>query len=142
MRGKLLFFDTNILYYTFDETEPEKRKISEKLIEKVFNQEIVGVISNQILGELFNSSPKLEIPLDKIKIFVKYLINSEKWYKINYTQYTIEHAMNNFEKSKAPFWDLLIGETMKENGIIEIVTENEKDFESIPGIKVTNPFKP
>lgn len=141
MRDKV-FFDTNILYYTFDETEPEKKKVSEKLIEKVFNQEIIGVVSNQVLGELFNSSPRLRIPLDKIKVLIKYLVASEKWYKINYTQYTVERAMNNFEKSKSPFWDLLIGETMKENGVTEIVTENEKDFEKIPGIKVTNPFKP
>jgi hypothetical protein len=30
---------------------------------------------------------------------------------------------------------------MKENGIDTIITENEKDFKKIPGIKVINPFK-
>lgn len=32
-------------------------------------------------------------------------------------------------------------QTMKENGITEIITENEADFHNIPGIKITNPFK-
>jgi len=30
---------------------------------------------------------------------------------------------------------------MKENGMEEIITENEKDFEKIEGLKVNNPFR-
>jgi predicted nucleic acid-binding protein len=30
---------------------------------------------------------------------------------------------------------------MKENNVYTIVTENEKDFKKIKGIKVINPFK-
>ena len=37
--------------------------------------------------------------------------------------------------------DALIVACMKENDIVEIVTENKIDFEKIPEIKVTIPFQ-
>lgn len=142
MKDKL-FFDTNIICYAFDLAEPVKRKTCKKLVERVFNGEISGVVSNQVLGEAFIAAvTKIKMPVDKAAIMVKSLIASDKWDKINYNYITIKHAVDNFEKSNAPFWDLLIAETMKENRITEIITENEKDFSKIPEIKVTNPFKP
>ena len=42
---------------------------------------------------------------------------------------------------KTNIWDTPIMETMKENNVYAIVTENEKDFKRIKGIKVINPFK-
>lgn len=137
-----LFFDTNIIYYAYDTSEPQKRKICQELLEKVFSGDIIGIVSGQILGELFNASiNKLDIPLDKAKVIVQALITSERWEKINYDQRTIIRAISNFEDVKVPFWDLVISETMKENNITEIITENEKDFKKIRGINVINPFK-
>lgn len=49
--------------------------------------------------------------------------------------------MNTAINQKVDFWDALIAETMKENGIVKIYTENEQDFMKIPGIKVVNPLK-
>ncbi len=40
-----------------------------------------------------------------------------------------------------PFWDALIAETMLENGVSTIYTENEKDFKKMRGINAINPFK-
>lgn len=42
---------------------------------------------------------------------------------------------------KVPFWDALIAACMLENGIKIIVTENEKYFRRVAGIRVINPFK-
>ncbi|MDE1833955.1 MAG: PIN domain-containing protein [Candidatus Micrarchaeota archaeon] len=143
MNGDKVFFDTNIICYAYDSSEPEKRKVCERLLEKVFNGDIEGVISNQILGETFNALvTKLGVSPEKARIIVKSLIVSDKWRKLDYTSTTIDHAISNFEKFNAPFWDLLISETMKENGIIEIFTENDKDFDEISGITVTNPLRP
>lgn len=141
MRDRL-FFDTNIIYYAFDTSEPAKRKACEVLLEKVFTGDIIGVVSGQVLGELFNASiTKLNIPLDRAQTIVQALIISDRWEKINYDQRTVLRAVSNFRGLKVPFWDLMIAETMKENGVAEIVTENRKDFDKIPGIKVLNPFK-
>jgi predicted nucleic acid-binding protein len=138
-----IFFDTNIICYAYDSTEPSKRKICERLVEQVFNGEISGVISNQILVELFNSlTRKLDVPVQKANIIVKALISSEHWKKINYSDYTVNKALNNSERYDVPFLDVLIAETMKENGVSKIITENEKDFRKIPVITISNPFGP
>lgn len=137
-----IFFDTNIICYAYDATEPAKRRICEQLLEKVYKGETAGVVSNQVLGELFNAViTKLDVPLDKAKVIVRSIALSRMWEKINYDYNTVDKALMAFNDIKAPFWDFLIAETMKENNITEIITENEDDFANIPGIRVTNPLK-
>ncbi len=72
---------------------------------------------------------------------VKNFILSNKWAKVNYTQDTVLKAMITSSTYGSPFWDTLIAETAKENGVTTVLTENEKDFKKIPGIKIVNPFK-
>ena len=48
-----VFFDTNILVYSYSLTEPEKQKISRKLI-----VERISYISTQVLQELVNTLTK------------------------------------------------------------------------------------
>lgn len=141
MRDKM-FFDTNIVCYAFDLAEPEKREVCQKLFEKVVNGEIRGVISNQVIGETFNASvKKIGMPVEDVKTIVKSLIESKKWEKVNYDYNTINKVLDNLDPTDLHFWDSVIAQTMLENNIHFIYTENEKDFSKIPGIKVTNPFK-
>lgn len=136
-----IFFDTNIICYAFDLNEPAKKEVCEKLIKKVMGGETVGVVSNQVLGEVFNlATRKLGISPDKVRIIIDTIIESKKWRKINYTEGTIAKAAQNFELFGTHFWDLVIAETMKENGVEEIFTENEKDFKASE-VVVKNPFK-
>ena len=141
MKDKI-FFDTNIICYAFDLSEPDKRAICEGLVKQVLGGEIAGVVSNQVLGEVFNAAvSKLKVAPDKARIMVRAMTESDKWQKINYTYETIDRAAERFEQLGVPFWDLVIAETLKENEITEIITENEKDFDKIPWINVRNPFK-
>ncbi len=54
---------------------------------------------------------------------------------------TVKAALEISKAFRAPFLDSLIAETMKENGINQIITENENDFIRIPGIKIKNPLR-
>jgi predicted nucleic acid-binding protein len=136
-----MFFDTNILVYAYDASEPGKRKTCKKLIEKVYSGEIAGVVSNQILVEFFNAlTRKFGVKQAEAKLMVRALATSDRWSKINYNCSTVEKVLNNHDFSVAPFLDALIAETMKENGVNTIVTENIKDFDKIIGIRVINPF--
>ena len=137
-----LFFDSNIICYAYDLTEPSKRDVCLSLVEGVFRGQIMGIISNQVLVEIFNAfTRKLVVPLYKTNIIVSSVIASKQWYKLDYNHKTLLRALENSQSFKSPFLDVLISETMKENGISRIVTENEKDFAKIPGIVVVNPFK-
>ncbi len=138
------FFDTNIIVYAYDSSEVEKQKICSALLEKVYENEIVGFVSNQILGEVFKGLTKnIEKPIsvDDAKLVIENIIDSDSWIKINYTHETVKKAILIVKINKVPFWDSVIAETMKENGINRIITENEEDFKKIPGIKVVNPLK-
>lgn len=137
-----IFYDTSILIYAYDITEPNKRNIAKPLVDNVFNGKANGVVSNQVPGELFKSFiEKLKTTVEEAKSIVYGIIESENWIKINYDQETVKKAIINVEANKAPFWDSVIAETMKENGIIKIYTENEEDFKKISGVKIINPFK-
>ncbi len=136
------FFDTNILLYAYSTAEPEKQMACAPLVRKVFEGEMAGVISNQVLGEFFNAAVSKHImPANEVAVVIKALIYSAKWQKVNYTHRTVEGALQHTDGDGTRFWDLLIAQTMKENGIKEILTEDRKGFAGIEGIRITNPFK-
>ncbi len=137
------FVDTNILVYAFDVSEKQKRQIAKNIVEDITKGRKKGVISNQILGELFIVlTNKITNPLNEenAQIIVNGIIDSVNWKKVNYTTSTIHQAMDTVIKEKRPFWDTIITETMLENKIYVILTENTKDFKS-KNITAHNPFK-
>ena len=139
-----VFFDTNIIVYAYDSGEPRKQAVCEKLIKTVYDGEISGFVSNQILGEVFITlTKKIERPLDSenAEKIVAGITDSAEWIKANYTHRTIKNAIRTVKILHTPFWDTVIAETMKENDIEKIYTENDKDFSKITGIKAINPFK-
>lgn len=136
------FVDTNTLVYAFDESEKEKRVVVKNIVERGTKGEIQCVVSNQVLAETFIAlTSRIENPVKKedAQTIVKGFIDSAHWKKINYTSKTVARAMENSIKENSHFWDALITETMLENGIYSILTENTKHFKS-KHVKATNPF--
>ena len=135
------FYDTNILFYAYDLNEPVKRKICKKIVEDVFLGKRKGIISNQVLVELYNAmTRKLDVSEHSAMVIVESFADSENWIKITYNEITVKNALKSSIAFRSPFLDTLISETMKEHGINQIITENEKDFHKIPGLKIINPF--
>jgi len=136
--------DTNILVYAFDETEPEKKAKCKKIVEKILRGETKAIVSNQILAEFYNAlTKKIEKPIESEKALkiVQSFLRAGNIAKIDYTSKTVEKAIKKTMGHKAHFWDSLIAETMLENQVFEILTENEKDFSKIGQIKAVNPMK-
>ena len=132
---------TNILIYAYDLIEPRKRMLCKQIVKDVFSGKEVGVVSGQILVELYNSlTRKLAVHAGSASKIVESFILSNNWLKINYNENTIKTALRSSLAFKAPFLDTLIAETMKEPGLNTIITENEKDFIRMPGMKVVNPI--
>lgn len=144
MNDDLEFFDTNVIAYAFDVNEHKKRQIAAQLLLEVSREKRKGVISNQILFELFLIlTRKLKKPLTKIEAINMVLgfIKSDQWRKVDYSHRTIEYALDLVHKHNTSFVDAVIASTALENGVTKIYTENEKDFKKISGIKVINPFR-
>lgn len=140
--GEILI-DTNILAYVFDADVPEKRRKSREVLEKV-KASSTGVVSSQNLAELFSVlTERLAKPLPKGQAAEAIAGFAEAPYirKISYTHETVKQAAATSSNSGIHFWDALVAETMLENNVYTIYTENEKDFNKIRGIKAINPFK-
>ncbi len=136
------FLDTNVLIYVFDATDGQKHETAKQIVRDVTNGRVHGVVSNQVLAELFHVlTTKHRFKMDKTEVrdIVNGFIDSPHWRKINYTASTVSKAMKRAEENGTPLWDALIAETMAENGVYTLLTENAKDFEGGP-VKAVNPF--
>lgn len=60
---------------------------------------------------------------------------------LGYSGSTVIGALSISKEHGLHFFDALLAATMQENGIKEIVTENEKDFSKVKWMKAVHPFK-
>lgn len=131
--------DTNILVYAFDTAYQNKREVCKALLKEVFSGKRDAAITSQILAEFSQVvTKKIQKPLSKndAETIVGAIISCKSFHIVSYSGKTVLAAL----RSKNDFWDALIVETLKENSISGIITENEKDFKG-GGIVVINPFK-
>ncbi|MBI2632514.1 PIN domain-containing protein [Candidatus Pacearchaeota archaeon] len=137
--NKLFFLDTNILIYYYDKNENIKKIKAESLINQCWNRKIKLVISNQVLSEFVSVAlHKLKLSVDEVYFVVKDIISFTGFIKIFYYDKSILSALEISKDFNLSFWDALIAATMKENNILNIYTENVKDFK-IPWINTVNP---
>jgi predicted nucleic acid-binding protein len=137
------FFDTSVLVYAFDSSEVKKHDIALNMINRI-TASGGGVISSQVLLELYNVLTRFAAnPLTSKETggIVKYFTEASMGRKIDYNLPIAIRAVEAAARFKTNIWDTLIAETMKENGVYTIATENEKDFKKIKGITIINPFK-
>lgn len=85
---------------------------------------------------------KVENPISvtEAKTLIEDFLKSDNWRIIDRDADTFLNAVDLVSEHKIHLWDAVIAACMKENDITEIVTENKKDFEKVPDIKVTIPF--
>lgn len=134
--------DTNILVYAYDISEGEKHSASRDLLTQIW-KEGGGVVCLQNLMEfLVVITSKVERPIKVIEAgaIIEDFLKSERWKIIDRDADTFLKAVNLVSEYGIHLWDAVIVACMKENDIKEIVTENKKDFEKVPGIRVTVPF--
>lgn len=142
--SKKFLLDTNILVYAFDIAEKEKHKIAKDLLFGLFSKEQPSILSVQNLSEFFViSTKKLPKPIEKIEAqqIIEKIADSKNFKILTFDKNTILSAIDTHIKYSSSYWDSLISETMRDNKIFTIITENEKDFKKIPWLTVINPFK-
>ncbi|MEW6608636.1 MAG: PIN domain-containing protein [bacterium] len=140
MTDKLI--DTNILVYAYDTSEGIKHEASKNLLKQIWEAG-GGIVCVQNMMEFFVViTQKVENPIDvkEAKTIVEDILKSDNWKIIDRDVDTFLSAIDLVSKYNIHLWDAVIAACMKENGIIEIVTENKADFEKIPDIRVIIPF--
>jgi len=140
----LFFIDTNLLVYAYHKGEIKKHLVSNKLLEKCWKREVKYFTSSQNLAEFFYVvTEKIENPLklEEVKKIINDIINFSNWEVLSYNKTTMLKAMDIKILNNMHFWDALLIATMLENNVLNIYTENEKDFIKVKNITVVNPFK-
>jgi predicted nucleic acid-binding protein len=139
MTKKLI--DSCVLVYAYDKTDPGKHRTAKELVlQCVENSE--SVVSIQNLAEfsrIMAEKSKEKVPHHQVMGYVERICAN--YQVISYGPSTIGSALLLCASYKIHFFDALIAATMQENGIREIITENEKDFAGLPFIRAINPFK-
>ena len=135
----LVFFDTNILVYLFDQDVPDKRDRAKML----FQQEVEAgrfVASTQVLQEFYVAATrKLAVPLpvadaeEAVRALADLSI-------VPVDSSMILSAIDRSRSMQVSFWDALIIEAALSVGATCLLTEDLQHGRQIDGLRITNPF--
>ena len=133
-----IFIDTNILVYSLDQFEPQKRKKCRDLL-KLLSGDLQGVISTQVMQEFFVASTS---KLGADVLIVKDILHSfERFETIIITPQIIKEAIDCSIINKLSFWDALIVIAAESAKCEKLWSEDFNDGQVIRGVRVENPLK-
>jgi predicted nucleic acid-binding protein len=134
-----VFFDTNVLVYAFDKSEPEKGAIAKGLI-RDFGLEGNIVLSTQVLQEFY-------VTVTKAK---KFMLTKEKAEEVvnDFAEFPlvqvdgiiISRAMKRHQSDAFSFWDSLIVESALQSGCSKLLSEDMHNGLMINSLAISNPF--
>jgi predicted nucleic acid-binding protein len=136
MSDDVVFVDTNVLVYLFDQGEPGKRAIAKE----IFRQYQRIWLSTQVLQEFFVVvTRKLERPLapDRALQSVQHLL---AYPTAVVTPALVIAGIRRSIDSQLSLWDALIVETALSEGAGLLITEDLQDGWQIGAMRVWNPF--
>ena len=135
----LVFFDTNILVYLFDQDVPDKRDRAKVL----FQQEVEAgrfVTSTQVLQEFYVAATRnlaVPLPVADAEEAVRALADLSI---VPVDSSMILSAIDRSRSMQVSFWDALIIEAALSVGATCLLTEDLQHGRQIDGLRITNPF--
>lgn len=135
-----LFFDTNILVYASDTSEPVKRAQAKSVIDDAV-QTGNGVLSVQVLGELFYTVAqrrRLLPAVDAERLIRIYAANFEI---ASIDHPLVEDAIRLHQRYQLRYWDSLIVATARSCGCKTVLSEDLNDGQDYDGVRASNPFR-
>lgn len=132
------FFDTNVLIYADDSTEPDKKSVGTALFEE-HRRDRTGVVSIQVLQEYFVTATR-KLGLEsaaarrKVELIAEFdLVVPE----LDDVLAAIDlHRLHGFS-----FWDALLVRAAKRSGCRVLLTEDLQHLREVDGVKIVNPFR-
>ena len=132
-----IFIDTNILVYTLDQKNIEKRDKARNIVKKVVESH-QPVISTQVIKEFYIvASTKLKADSIVVKNIIHNLHNLEI---VNNDLDLIEQAIDISILSQLSFWDSLIIAAAEKANCEYVLSEDLNSGQNYRGIKLLNPF--
>jgi len=133
-----IFIDTNILVYSMDNFNLEKKEKS-RLLLKSLAKKHYGVISTQVMQEFYVAVTR-KLCVDPV--MAKNILHSfERFEIITVTPNLINDAIDCSIINQLSFWDSLILVSAESANCKEVWTEDLNDGQIIRGVKIENPLK-
>ena len=134
-----LFFDTNILVYSRDASEPEKQRIAfKKLLDSWDNHN--GCLSAQVLNEYYVTvTQKLRPGLSRNEAWQD-IVAFEAWDPVPIDMKCINTAHEVQSAHQTSWWDSLIISAAYISGSNVILSEDLSHGKGYFGIEICNPF--
>ena len=134
------FIDTNILVYSFDTNNKNKKKISENIIEEALKTG-KGSISFQVAQEFLNvATRKFSAPMsyDDAQVYLGMVLRPlcKVFSSINLYSKSLEVL----DRYKYSFYDSLIISSAIELNCKYLLSEDLKSGQKIEGIEIVNPY--
>jgi len=132
-----IFIDTNILVYSLDPKNQEKKDLARKILKKIVETQ-QPVISTQVIQEFYVvASSKLKADSIAVKNIIHNFHNMEI---VNNDLELIEEAIDISILSQLSFWDSLIIAAAEKANCEYVFSEDLNSGQSYRGVKVLNPF--
>jgi predicted nucleic acid-binding protein len=133
------FFDTNVLVYAFDQSEPEKAAVAKQLV-RDYGKDGSLILSTQVLQEFYVTVTKMgKVMLTREE--AENIVNDFAEFPLVQVDRTIiSRAMKRHQGKAFSFWDSLIVEAALQSGCSQLLSEDMQDGLVIDTLTISNPF--
>ena len=136
----LVFFDTNILVYAYDQHDQIKQKVaSELILQHIRNGN--GWVSIQVFGEFFNVVTR-QIPNPLTAEEAREAIECLSLLNVtNMDMRLVSRAIDAHQKYQTTYWDSLIIAAAEQTSCSSLLSEDFNASQKYYGIVAVNPFE-
>jgi predicted nucleic acid-binding protein len=136
----LIFLDTNIFVYSFDQTAPEKRQLAQRLIEDALQSQR-AIISSQVVQEFLNVALRKFVRPMTVAEAQEYLDKvlmplCQHYPTIDFYR----QALRVKQETGYSLYDALILTAAIENQCKTLFSEDMQHGRQIQGLEIVNPF--
>jgi predicted nucleic acid-binding protein len=136
----MTFIDSNIVVYSYDETDPSKQLKAQQEMKNIMESG-EGCVSTQVFGEFFHTvvvRKKLMSPMEALSAIQRL----ERGFRIGSIEPSlVRDAIAIHQRFQLRYWDSLIIATAKRMKCVEVLSEDMADGQDYGGVVVRNPFK-
>jgi predicted nucleic acid-binding protein len=135
----LVFVDTNVLLYAFDEADPAKRDASRAWVAACWRGRC-GRLSTQVLNEFYSNARKKFAAAISAGDARSEVRRYQQWKPWLIDQATVETAWAVESRCGINYWDALLVAAAQHLGCTLLLTEDLQHDQRIDRLRIVNPF--
>jgi predicted nucleic acid-binding protein len=135
----LVFVDTNVLLYAFDEADPAKRDLSRAWLAACWRGRC-GRLSTQVLNEFYSNARKKFAAAISAGDARSEVRRYQQWKPWLIDQATVETAWAVESRCGITYWDALLVAAAQHLGCTLLLTEDLQHDQRIDRLRIVNPF--